>query len=156
MPPATAGSPGLARRIGAFDATMIVMGGIIGSGIFANPREVARELPWPSLMLAAWTVGGVMALLGALVYAELAARRPEVGGQYVYLRDAYHPLAAFLYGWVLLLVIQTGGMAASAVTFARYALELVPLPVPEGVLAMGALAVLTAVNCLGVRHGSRL
>src|SRR5437762_3928927 len=146
----------LARRIGPFDATMLVMGGIIGSGIFANPHEVARELPSAPLLLSAWAAGGMMALLGAFIYAELAARRPEVGGQYAYLRDAYHPLAAFLYGWVLLLVIQTGGMAASAVTFARYALELVPLPVPEGVLAMAALALLTAVNCLGVSHGSRL
>jgi APA family basic amino acid/polyamine antiporter len=156
MPPSTAGSPGLARRIGAFDATMIVMGGIIGSGIFANPREVARELPWPPLMLAAWTVGGVIAVLGALVYAELAARRPGVGGQYAYLRDAFHPLAAFLYGWVLLLVVQTGGMAATALIFARYTGRLVGLEAPEWVLGMAALLVLTVINALGVALGTRV
>ena len=100
MASAPADASGLARRIGPFDATMIVMGGIVGSGIFANPREVAVGLPSAPWLLAAWGVGGVMALLGALIYAELAARRPGVGGQYAYLRDAYHPLAAFLYGWV--------------------------------------------------------
>jgi basic amino acid/polyamine antiporter, APA family len=139
-----------------FDATMIVMGGIVGSGIFVTPATVARSVDSATLIVAAWLAGGVVAVLGAFIYAELAARRPDVGGQYAYLRDAYHPLAAFLYGWTLLLVIQTGGMAASAVTFARYALELVPMPLPEGVLATAALAALTAVNCLGVRQGSRL
>src|ERR1043166_6004696 len=113
-------SHGLARRLGLFDATMIVMGGIIGSGIFINPYVVARQVHTPFLVLGAWLAGGAVALAGAFVYAELAARRPQVGGQYAYLRDAYHPAVAFLYGWALLLVIQTGGMAAVAVTFARY------------------------------------
>lgn len=144
----------LARRLGPFDATMIVMGGIVGSGIFANPYEVARDLPSGPLLLAAWAVGGVMALLGAFVYAELAARRPDVGGQYAYLRDAYHPLVAFLYGWVLLLVVQTGGMAAVALIFARFFSSLVGLAMPEWTVAMAALAVLTVVNCLGVALGS--
>src|SRR3954470_23886476 len=147
---------GLAQRIGAFHATMIVMGGIVGSGIFANPREVAVELPSAPWLLAAWAAGGVMALLGALIYAELAARRPGVGGQYAYLRDAYHPLAAFLYGWVLLLVVQTGGMAAVALIFARFAGGLLGGAMPEWVLAMGALLALTIVNCLGVAAGGRL
>ena len=146
----------LARRIGPFDATMLVMGGIIGSGIFANPHEVARELPSAPLLLAAWGAGGVMALLGALVYAELAARQPGVGGQYAYLRDAYHPLAAFLYGWVLLLVVQTGGMAAVALIFARYTGQLLGVGWPEPVLGLAALVVLTVVNCLGVALGSRV
>jgi APA family basic amino acid/polyamine antiporter len=153
-PPAHA--PGLSRRIGPFDATMIVMGGIVGSGIFANPREVAVELPSAPWLLAAWIAGGVMALLGALIYAELAARRPGVGGQYAYLRDAYHPLAAFLYGWVLLLVVQTGGMAAVALIFARYTGRLLGVASPEPLLGMAALLVLTAVNCLGVAMGSRV
>ena len=146
--------PGLARRIGPFAATMIVMGGIIGSGIFANPHEVARELPRPGPLLAAWALGGVVAMAGAFVYAELAARRPGVGGQYAYLRDAYHPLAAFLYGWTLLLVIQTGGMAAVALIFARFTQSLLGAALPEWVLAMAALLVLTVVNCLGVALGS--
>jgi APA family basic amino acid/polyamine antiporter len=145
--------PQLARRLGAFDAVMIVMGGIVGSGIFVTPATVARSVHSPALILGAWLIGGGAALAGAFVYAELAARRPDVGGQYAYLRDAYHPAAAFLYGWALLLVIQTGGMAASAVTFARYALELWPLPLGESALATLALAVLTVVNCLGVRAG---
>src|SRR5258707_7520883 len=115
--------PGLARRLGPFDATMIVMGGIIGSGIFMNPYVVARQVHTPLLILGAWVAGGVIALLGAFVYAELAALRPEVGGQYAYLRDALHPAVALLYGFALLLVIQTGGMAAVAVTFANYTIE---------------------------------
>src|SRR4051812_45698120 len=103
---------GLARRLGVFDATMIVMGGIVGSGIFVNPYVVARQVHTPFLILLAWAAGGAVALAGAFVYAELAARRPEVGGQYAYLREAFHPSIAFLYGWALLLVVQTGGMAA--------------------------------------------
>jgi APA family basic amino acid/polyamine antiporter len=143
----------LARRLGPFDATMIVMGGIIGSGIFVSPREVALELPSAPLLLGAWAAGGVLALVGSFVYAELAARRPEVGGQYAYLREAYHPLVAFLYGWALLLVIQSGGMAAVALIFARYAIRLTGLAAPEWALGMAALAVLTIVNMLGVAIG---
>src|SRR5438034_764349 len=93
----------LARRLGAFDATMIVMGGIIGSGIFINPYVVARQVHTAPLILGAWAAGGVIALLGAFVYAELAAIRPEAGGQYAYLRDAYHPAAAFMDGGGLLM-----------------------------------------------------
>jgi APA family basic amino acid/polyamine antiporter len=146
--------PNLVRRLGAFDATMIVMGGIIGSGIFMNPSVVARHLSSPFLILGVWALGGLIALAAAFIWAELAALRPEVGGQYAYLRDAYHPLIAFLYGWGLLLVIQTGGMAAVAVTFARYFLELTNLQVADKVIAGLALAALTIINCLGVRAGS--
>jgi len=152
----SAEAPGLARRIGLFDATMIVMGGIVGSGIFVTPAVVARSVRSPSLILGAWLLGGLAALLGALIYAELAAGRPHAGGQYAYLREAYHPAAAFLYGWSLLLVIQTGGMAATAIAFAfaRYFSELLPLPLGESALAALAVAALTAINCLGVRAGS--
>jgi APA family basic amino acid/polyamine antiporter len=150
----------LARRLGLFHATMIVMGGIVGSGIFVTPATVARSVGTTALILGAWLIGGLAALTGAFVYAELAARRPDVGGQYAYLRDAYHPALAFLYGWALLLVIQTGGMAASAVTFARYALELWPGAPPallnDRLVAMLALALLTAINCFGVRAGAEL
>ena len=149
-------SHGLARRLGVFDATMLVMGGIIGAGIFVNPAEVARHVEMPLLIVSVWVLGGVVALAGALVYAELASRRPEVGGQYAYLRDAFGPMPAFLYGWSLLLVIQSGGMAAVAITFARYFLELVPLPVADSVVAVSALALLTLVNCFGVRAGSNV
>jgi APA family basic amino acid/polyamine antiporter len=133
---------------------MLVMGGIVGSGIFMNPYVVARQVGTPVLILGAWAFGGLVALAGALVYAELASLRPAVGGQYAYLREAFHPKVAFVYGWVLLLVTQSGGMAAVAVTFARYLGELWPMPVPEAAVAVLALAVLTLVNCLGVKAGN--
>ena len=147
-------APALARRLNAFDATMIVMGGIIGSGIFINPSVVARHVHTPALITSAWIAGGIIAMLGAFIYAELAALRPQVGGQYAYLRDAYHPSVAFLYGWALLLIVQTGGMAAVAVTFARYAVELTHVGMSDATVAVSALVVLTLVNCLGVGSGS--
>jgi APA family basic amino acid/polyamine antiporter len=146
--------PSLLRRLGLFDAVMLVMGGIVGSGIFMNPYVVAQQVHTPFLILGAWAAGGAVALAGAFVYAELAARRPQVGGQYAYLRDAFHPSVAFVYGWVLLLVTQTGGMAAVSVTFSRYFLELTHAPIHEGVVAALALALLTVINCVGVRAGS--
>jgi APA family basic amino acid/polyamine antiporter len=148
--------PSFARRLGAFDATMIVMGGIIGAGIFVNPSVVARQVHTPMLILGAWLIGGVIALIGAFVYAELAVLRPKVGGQYAYLRDAYHPIVAFLYGWTLLLVVQTGGMAGAAIIFGRYFRELTGLPVPEQAVAAIALGILTAINCFGIRAGSNV
>ncbi len=144
----------LAKRLGAFDATMLVMGGIIGSGIFINPYVVARHVHTPALILLAWVAGGVIALLGAFAYAELASLRPETGGQYAYLRDAYHPAVAFLYGWALLLVMQSGGMAAVAATFAKYTVELTGTPIRDSILAAITLAILTLINCLGVRSGT--
>jgi basic amino acid/polyamine antiporter, APA family len=149
-------SHGLARRLGVFDATMLVMGGIIGSGIFVTPAEVARHVDTPLLIVGVWVLGGIVALAASFVYAELAARRPEVGGQYAYLRDAYGPMPAFLYGWALLLVIQSGGMAAVAITFARYFGNLVQLPVADSAVAVAVLALLTLINCLGVRSGSNV
>ncbi len=146
----------LARRLGLFDATMLVMGGIIGSGIFINPYVVARQVSSPFLILGVWALGGLIALAAAFIWAELAALRPEVGGQYAYLREAFHPVVAFLYGWALLLVIQTGGMAAVAVTFARYFIELTAIQISEATIAIVALSALTVINCLGVRAGSTL
>jgi APA family basic amino acid/polyamine antiporter len=150
-----ANEPSLARRLGPFDATMIVMGGIIGAGIFVNPSVVARQVHTPMLILGAWLIGGVIALIGAFVYAELAVR-PRVGGQYAYLRDAYHPIVAFLYGWTLLLVVQTGGMAGAAIIFGRYFRELSGLPIPEQAAAAITLGTLTAINCFGIRAGSNV
>ena len=147
---------GLARQLGLFGTTLAVMGGIIGAGIFINPYLVAQRVPVASLILGVWIAGGLIALVGGFIYAELAARLPVVGGQYAYLRDALHPAVAFMYGWVLLLVIQTGGMAAVAVIFARYFLELTQWPVPAAAVAVLALAALTGINCLGVRAGSRV
>lgn len=146
-------SESLARRLGLFDATMLVMGGTIGAGIFINPYVVALRVHTPALVLGAWVAGGVIALIGGFIWAELADRMPHVGGQYAYLREVYHPLLAFLYGWVLLLVIQTGGMAAVTVTFSRYFLELTGIHAADWQIALLTLGVLTAVNCLGVRAG---
>src|SRR5690349_23913082 len=128
---------------------MIVMGGIIGAGIFINPSVVARQVHTPALILTPWIVGGMIALAGAFVYAELAQRKPEVGGQYAYIRDAFHPMVAFLYGWGLLLVTQTGGMAAVAMTFADYLKELTGLGLAKEWIAVATLLILTVFNCLG-------
>src|SRR5258706_6195178 len=133
---------------------MIVMGGIIGSGIFINPYVVARQVHTPLLILGAWVAGGGVALLGAFVYAELAALRPEVGGQYAYLRDAWHPAVAFLYGPRLLLVIHSGGIAAVAANFARYTVELTGKAVPHWLLVLRTLSLLTIINCPGMPRGS--
>ena len=135
---------------------MIVMGGIVGSGIFINPYVVAQRVHTPALILGVWFLGGLLALAGAFIWAELASRLPALGGQYLYLREAYHPLVAFLYGWVLLLVTQTGGMAAVAITFARYFRELSGLDYSDSAIAAAALLSLTAINCLGVRAGSNV
>ena len=149
----------LRRELGTFDTTMVVVGGIIGAGIFVNPAVVASRLPSGTLVLAAWIVGGAIALAGALVFAELAAAIPLAGGEYVYLREAWHPLVGFLFGWASLLLIQGGGIAAVAITFAQYALRLAgrggggaaPL-----VLAIAAIALLAGINVLGVKPGSRV
>jgi len=131
-----------------------VMGGIVGSGIFMNPYVVAQQVHTRFLILFVWALGGMVALAGSFIYSELAARRPNVGGQYAYLREGIHPLIAFLYGWALLIVIQSGGMAAVALTFSRYFLELSGLPVPDWTIAVFALSTLTIINCIGVRAGS--
>jgi basic amino acid/polyamine antiporter, APA family len=148
--------PTLARRLGLFDSTMIVMGGIIGSGIFINPYVVAQQVPSLYLILGAWAAGGLIALIGAFIYAELSCHSSLSGGQYIYLRDAFHPSIAFMYGWSLLLVIQSGGMAAVAVTFATYVSELTGASsdaLRASFLAAAILTLLTLVNCCGVRAG---
>lgn len=146
----------LARRLGVFDATMIVMGGIIGAGIFISPYVVARHVNTTPLIFGAWAAGGAIALAGAFVYAELAALRPEAGGVYAYLRDAFHPIVAFLFGWTLLLVVQAGGMAAVAVTFGLYVRDLTSIALSPATLAVGALVALTIINCFGVRTGANV
>src|SRR5579864_3166903 len=136
---------------------MVVIGGIIGSGIFINPYLVAQTVASPAAVLSAWALGGVVALVGALAYGELGQRLPKAGGQYAYLRDAWHPVVGFLYGWALLLMIETGAMAAVAIAFADYTLTLVgragtnPRP-----LAVLTLVVLSVVNYVGVKPGSRV
>jgi APA family basic amino acid/polyamine antiporter len=135
---------------------MVVVGGIIGSGIFILPSLVAQRLPSPGLVLAAWLVGGAIALAGAFAFAELATLFPRAGGEYVYLREAYHPLVAFLFGWASLLMIQGGGLGAVAITFAQYSLRLLGRDLSPSIAAAVAIAVVAAVNILGVKPGSRL
>ena len=145
------------RALGRFDATMVVIGGIIGSGIFINPYIVAGRLDSPALVLSAWMAGGAIALAGAFAYAELGALFPRVGGQYAYLRDGLHPLAGFLYGWALLAVIESGAIAAVAIAFASYTLRLVSHPASSPVpLAILSLIILSAINFIGVKPGSRV
>jgi APA family basic amino acid/polyamine antiporter len=145
------------RALGPFDATMVVIGGIIGAGIFLSPGVVAKQLDTPALVLGAWVAGGAIALAGAFSYAELGAIFPKAGGQYVYLRDGLHPLMGFMYGWALLLVIETGAIAAVAIIFASYALRIGGGPDAAKVpLAIGAIVLLSIINYLGVKPGSRV
>lgn len=144
-----------ARRLGLFSGTMVVIGGIIGAGIFRNPAEVAARVGTPSLTLLAWVIGGIIALIGAFCYGELGARNPQAGGGYVYLRDAFGELPAFLYAWSLLLIIATGAIAGVAVTFANYTVALFGMPDTATVpLAVGAILLLSAINYLGVKPGA--
>jgi basic amino acid/polyamine antiporter, APA family len=144
-----------ARRLGLFSGTMAVIGGIIGGGIFRTPAVVAERVGSPGLILAAWIVGGAVALIGAFCFGELGQRSPRAGGGYVYLREAWGPFTAFLYGWGLLLVIASGAIAAVAVTFADYAVALTGqsrrLTLP---LALGAIFLLSGINYFGVRPGA--
>jgi len=146
---------GFRRELGLLDSVVVVAGGIIGVGIFANPSNVARVVGDPVLILLVWALGGGIALIGAFVWAELASRFPHVGGQYVYLQRAYPPLVGFLYGIALLFIINGGSLAAVAILFATYVdSSFVPLGA-TGIRACAALALvgLTAVNALGVRAG---
>src|SRR5437867_10332966 len=120
------------RDLGLLDSTMIVAGSMIGSGIFIVSADIARQVGSAGWLLAVWLVTGVLTVVAALSYGELAAMMPRAGGQYVYLREAYSPLWGFLYGWTLFLVIQTGTIAAVAVGFARYLGVLVPAISPTG------------------------
>jgi APA family basic amino acid/polyamine antiporter len=141
--------------IGPFSGTMMVVGGIIGSGIFLNPALVAERVRTAELTLAVWVFGGGIAMIGGLVFAELGARRPLAGGGYVYLRDAYGRLPAFMYAWTLLLVIATGAIAAVAVTFASYTAALLGWGASARLpLAVGSILVLSIINYVGVRPGA--
>src|ERR1700756_1621701 len=112
--------PGFVRAIGLFDGTMIVVGSMIGSGIFIVAADIARQMGSPAGLLLTWIFTGLLTVSAALSYGELAALFPRAGGQYIYLREAYSPLWGFLYGWTLFLVIQSGTIAAVAVGFSRY------------------------------------
>ena len=148
-------APDLPRRLGMLDATAIVIGIVIGSGIFVLPNLIARSLPSASAILAVWVVAGVLSFFGALAYAELGAMLPATGGQYVYLREAYGPLCAFVSGWTFMLAVLAGGSAWLAVTFSIYAGYFFPLtPAAAKGLAVALIAVLSAVNYIGVQEGA--
>ncbi|MGQ0650267.1 MAG: APC family permease [Gemmatimonadaceae bacterium] len=151
----TAGSTGLRRELGVGSAALLVVGGIIGSGIFFTPAEVARALPNGQWILGVWALGGFLALAGALTYAELGAMLPDAGGPYVYIRHAFGQLAAFLYGWMVLLSIASGAIAAVAMGFAGYLARFLDLTPVGGqlVVAGAAIIVLTVTNYLGLRPG---
>src|SRR5262245_61390686 len=161
------------RGLGLYDSTMVVVGSMIGSGIFIVSADMARTIGSPGWLLVAWIVTGLLTVVGALSYGELAAMMPRAGGQYVYLREAFSPLWGFLYGWTLLLVIQTGTIAAVAVGFARYTGVLIPWfsesrflinPIRLGsgyaislstaqLLGLAMIALLTFMNTRGLRLG---
>ena len=144
-----------ARRLGLFSGIMMVIGGIIGAGIFRNPAEVARRVVSTELTLSVWILGGVIALIGAFCYGELGNRNPRAGGGYVYLRDAFGEMPAFLYAWSLLLIIATGAIAGVAVTFADYTINLFGLPSGSTVpLAITAIVLLSGINYIGVKPGA--
>jgi basic amino acid/polyamine antiporter, APA family len=147
----------LARKLGPLDATMIVVSGIIGSGIFINPYVVAQQVDTPFLILAVWIAGGVIALCGAFVFAELATVMPRVGGQYAIFREAFHPLVGFLHGWALLFIIQSGATAAVAVACGEYIVKLAGLP-PELAtrIAVAILAALVVFHASGIKPGAVL
>src|ERR1700722_18154555 len=166
-------SSGLKRELGVWSAAAIVVGTVIGSGIFLVPSSMARNVGSPLKIFGVWIAGGLLSLFGALSYAELAAALPEAGGEYVYLREAYGPLWAFLYGWTQTWVAKSGSIATLATGFFIYltnfrpelggVLTTIPLPLGEGgqpleirygqVLAMAVIGVLGFVNYFGVKVG---
>ena len=149
--------PALKRELGLGSATAMVVGEVIAVGIFLTPGDMTRSLGSPLLVLIVWVVMGAMALSGALCYGELAARFPQAGGGYVYLREAYGPRLAFLYGWKCFLVMDPGITAALGVGLASYASSIIPLsPLGMKLVAGGAVIVIAAANILGVRIGARV
>jgi APA family basic amino acid/polyamine antiporter len=167
QPPAGSPATGFKRELGLLDATMIVVGSMIGSGIFIVSADVARTMGGGGWLMLVWLVSGIVTVIAALSYGELAGMMPQAGGQYVYLREAFNPLVGFLYGWTLFLVIQTGSIAAVGVAFAKFTAVLFPwfgedhllfvvgrLEISAAqVLAIGSILLLTALNTRGLREG---
>ncbi len=151
----------LPRVLGLWDVVMIVVGGVIGSGIFLSPRSIAAAVPSPLIMLAVWVIGGMFSFFGAVSFAELGAAMPQAGGIYIYLREAYGKLPSFLFGWTLFLVIDSGSIATLAVAFSS---EMLPKfrafagmsGLTRKLIAAAFVVFLGAVNYVGVRWGSRL
>ena len=157
MQPTFADDSPLERQLNLFDTTLLVVGGIIGTGVFFNTSNVAQRVHTPALILAVWVAGGVIAAIGALSFAELGAMMPLVGGEYVFLREGWHPLVGFLYGWTLLLVISPGGTAAVTMKFAQTLATLVPgiaSPLAIKLVGLAAIWLLVLVNYFGVKPGA--
>jgi amino acid transporter len=152
----------LPRVLGPVAALCVVVGSVIGSGIFIVPASVAKDVPFLSGIIAVWIIGGVFSAAGALTMAELGAMMPRAGGPYVYLREAYGPIPAFLFGWSEFSVSRAGSMATLAAAFARYFIQIVPPPafvgdaVWQATAAIAAIAIVTIVNILGTRGGGGL
>lgn len=147
----------LRRELSLRDATLLVVSGVIGSGIFLTPGRIAELLPHPGVIFAAWGVGALLSLAGALANAEMGAMYPRAGGDYVYLREAYHPAAGFLVGWLTFFVIYAGTIATLAAGFAAGLGQFVPLGArTELGVAIGLTLAVSLVNYLGVRWGARL
>ncbi len=145
----------LPRKLGWLDATSIIVGIVIGSGIFLLPNLIARNLPSGGAILAVWIISGALSFFGALAYAELGAMMPATGGQYVYLREAYGPLCAFVCGWTFMLAVLSGGIAWLGVSFSIYLGQFVHLtPLTSKAVSLLLIAVLSAVNYAGVREGA--
>jgi APA family basic amino acid/polyamine antiporter len=145
----------LPRKLGVLDATAVVIGIVIGSGIFVLPNLIARSLPSPTAIVSVWIVSGVLSFFGALAYAELGAMMPQTGGQYVYLREAYGPLWAFVSAWTFMFAVLAGGSAWLAVTFSIYVGYFVPLTALSAkAVSIALIAALSAVNYVGVRAGA--
>ncbi|MDH4273227.1 MAG: amino acid permease, partial [Candidatus Aminicenantes bacterium] len=148
----------LPRVLGLWDMVAIVVGGVIGSGIFLVPADIARAVGAPLLIFAVWIAGGLLSYFGALSFAELSAAMPEAGGSYNFLRESYGPLPAFLFGWTLFLVIDSGAIATLAVAFSSnylpYFVNISPLG--QKFVAVVFLTFLVAVNYIGARWGANL
>jgi APA family basic amino acid/polyamine antiporter len=154
----TPSSSALPRVLGLWDIVSIVIGGVIGSGIFLVPKDMAAAVQVPLLILAVWVVGGVLSFFGALAFGELGAAMPEAGGAYVYLRESYGKMIGFLFGWTLFLVIDSGAIATLTVAFtSKYLTHFFPLSAAaQKIISLGFLAFLVAVNYAGTRWGANL
>jgi APA family basic amino acid/polyamine antiporter len=148
----------LERTLGLRDLILLIIGTVIGSGIFIVPGAVLRQVQGGvGLAMLVWFAGGILSLLGALTYGELAAMNPKAGGIYIYIRDCFSPLPAFLYGWTLFLVISSGSIATLAVAFSGYLGEIVPLtPVLSKLIAVGMIVIVTVINVLGTRESANV
>src|SRR5205807_1544554 len=148
----------LARTLGLKDLILLIIGTVIGSGIFIVPGAVLRQTHGSiTLAMLVWLVGGILSLLGALTYGELSAMNPKAGGLYIFIRDGFGRLPAFLYGWTLFFVISSGSMATLAVAFSSYLGQIVPLSPPLAKLAaISMIVVVTVVNIIGTRKSANL